>query len=100
MNIQTIISIIVIAVVVITIAIFLIYKIKKNGLRKTAIQFIVEAEKEFEKGKNSEKFNYVLNAVYELLPSILKIFITKDMIVKLIQKTFDEIKVALDYKEV
>lgn len=98
MNTQTIISIIVIALVVITGVIFLVYQIKKKGLRKTAIEFIVLAEEKFKQGQNAEKFNYVLNAVYELLPSFLKIFITKSMIIDFIQKIFDEIKVALDYR--
>ena len=98
MSIQTIISIIVVALVVIASAIFLAYQIKKKGLRKVAINFIVLAEEKFKKGQNSQKFNYVFDAVYEMLPAMLKIFITKQVVKDFIQKVFDEIKIALDYE--
>lgn len=98
MSIQTIISIIVVALVVIASVIFLAYQIKKKGLRKVAINFIVLAEEKFKKGQNSQKFNYVFDAVYEMLPAMLKIFITKQVVKDFIQKVFDEIKVALDYE--
>lgn len=98
MSIQTIISIVVIALVVIASVIFLAYQIKKKGLRKVAINFIVLAEEKFKKGQNSQKFNYVFDAVYEMLPAMLKIFITKQVVKDFIQKVFDEIKIALDYE--
>lgn len=100
MSTQTIISIIIIAIVVIALALYLTYQIKKKGLRKVAIEFIVMAEEKFKQGQNSEKFNYVFEAVYELLPAMVKIFITKTVIVKFIQKVFDEVKIALDYQGV
>lgn len=100
MSTQTIISIIIIAIVVIALALYLTYQIKKKGLRKVAIEFIVMAEEKFKQGQNSEKFNYVFEAVYELLPAMVKIFITKTVIIKFIQKVFDEVKIALDYQGV
>jgi hypothetical protein len=72
--------------------------IKNKGLRKVAIILIVEAEKAFKDGKNSEKFNYVFENLYAILPTILKIFMTKEDIKNFIQKIFDEIKVSLDYQ--
>ncbi len=91
-------SIIIIAVAVIVAVIFLVYKIKKDGLRKVAIEFIVMAEQKFEYGKNSAKFNYVFEAVYNLIPVWLKFIFTKPNVISFIQKTFKEIKVALDYQ--
>lgn len=73
--------------------------IKKQGLREFAINLIVEAEKIFEYGKNSEKFNYVFEKVYEKLPSFLKFIVTKEYVINFIQKIFDDIKIALDYKD-
>ncbi len=73
--------------------------IKKQGLREFAINLIVEAEKIFEYGKNSEKFNYVFQKVYDKLPSFLKFIITKEYVINFIQKVFDDIKIALDYKD-
>lgn len=91
-------SICIIAVIVIVAVIFLVYKIKKNGLRKVAIEFIVLAEEKFEYGKNSAKFNYVFEAVYSLIPIWLKFIFTKQNVIKFIEKIFKEIKVALDYQ--
>ncbi len=92
------ISIIIIAVVAIVGIAFLVLKIKKEGLRPVIIKFIVEAEKGFQYGRNSEKFNYVFERVYNFIPNYLKFFITKEVIINLIQNVFDELKEALDYK--
>ncbi len=91
-------SISIIAVAVIVAVIFLVYKIKKDGLRKVAIEFIVLAEEKFEHGKNSAKFNYVFESVYCLIPIWLKFIFTKQNVISFIQKTFKEIKIALDYQ--
>lgn len=94
-----IISIIVIALGIIVIGATLFIAIKSRGLRQVAITLIVEAEKAFEYGKNTEKFNYVFENFYARLPTILKFFLTKDNVIMFIQAVFDEIKVALDYQE-
>lgn len=91
-------SIVIILVVIIAAIIFLVYKVKKDGLRKLAIEFIVIAEEKFEHGKNSAKFNYVFDAVYKLIPSWLKFLFTKENVISFIQNIFDEIKIALDYQ--
>lgn len=72
--------------------------IKNRGLREVAISLIVEAEKAFEYGKNSEKFNYVFENFYERLPTIFKLLVTKENVINFIQTVFNEIKIALDYK--
>ncbi|MDF2866251.1 MAG: hypothetical protein K0R72_1069 [Clostridia bacterium] len=72
--------------------------IKNKGLREVAIILIVEAEKAFEYGKNSEKFNYVFENFYERLPIIFKLLLTKQNVINFIQMVFDEIKISLDYK--
>ncbi len=91
---------IVIIVIGILVAIgVLVFSIKNKGLRETAIYFIVEAEKKFEYGKNSEKFNYVFEQVYNRLPTILKFVVTKENVIEFIQTIFDEIKIALDYQK-
>jgi len=93
-----ILSIIIIVLGVITVLGILYISIKNNGLRKVAIILIVEAEKAFKYGKNSEKFNYVFENLYARLPTLLKILMTKQDIEAFIQKIFDEIKVSLDYQ--
>ncbi len=93
-----ILSIIIIAVAIIVAIVFLYMAVKNKGLRQVAISLIVEAEKVFEYGKNSEKFNYVFDKMYQLVPGFLQIFFTKVLLVKFIQKVFSEIKIALDYQ--
>lgn len=97
---MNILSIIVIAVAVISAIVFLYVKIKKLGLRQVAIDAIVLAEKKgfIEKLTGSQKFNEAFDIVYSLLPDLLKCFVTKVLVIKFIQKVFDEIKIALDYK--
>ena len=97
MTIQTILSIAIIIIAILAFIGYAIYKIKTKGLKAAAIEFIVNAEKEFKKGQNSEKMEYVYNALVALLPAPVKVFITKQTLINFIQKIFDEVKIALDY---
>lgn len=93
-------SIVVISVIVIlflAIAGFKLYSmIKLKGLRQTAIDLICEAEKAYDKGKNSEKFKLVLDGVLNALPAPVKIFLNESTIEYFVQSIFDSIKIALD----
>ena len=71
-------------------------RIKLNGLRQTAIDLIVEAEKVYEKGKNSEKFQMVTKGLMNVLPTSARVFINENTINFFVQSVFDSIKVALD----
>ncbi len=92
---------IVIAVVIVCFIGYLVYSIKKKGLKKAALEWILLAEKEFQKGENENKFEYVYKAIYSLLPAFVKVFVseevTKNVLSKFIQDVFDYIKPALDY---
>lgn len=94
MNTQLIISI---AVIVVLIAIYVIYKVKKIGLKDFAIDMIIKAEYIYNKGENEEKMNYVIDKVIGFLPGPIQFFITRDLVRYFIQKIFDGIKKALDY---
>lgn len=72
------------------------WEIKQNGLKESAIKFILEAEKTLE--NNDEKFDLVCEKVVKLLPNWLEVFVTPAMIEKLVQHTFDSIKEVLDYR--
>ena len=72
------------------------WEIKQNGLKESAIKFILEAEKTLE--NNDEKFELVCENVVKLLPNWLEVFVTPAMIEKLVQHTFDSIKDVLDYR--
>ena len=77
----------------------LLFYIKKNGLRATAIQLIVYAEKALGSGKGKEKMDMVIDKMTELLPLPIRLFITKEAIKGFVQCVFDEVKEALDYRE-
>ena len=90
-------NIIGIAVISLIAAIFIAWKIYKNGLRKTAIDLIVEVEERLE--NNEEKFNTVVNGIIVKLPFPFNVLITSKTVEKFVQAVFDEIKKALDYQK-
>lgn len=70
-------------------------------LRGAAVEFIARAEREFVGTKRGgEKFIWVVNGLYNMLPDTLKPFIGKDLIGSIVQSTFDVVesyaKVQLD----
>lgn len=90
-------NIIAIAVVVLITVIFIAWKIYKSGLRKVAIDLIVEVEERL--SDNQEKFETVVNGIIAKLPFPFNILVTYTAIENFVQKTFDEIKKALDYQK-
>lgn len=81
------------AVIIGIIAIYLIINIAKNGLRKTAINLILQAEKILGSGQGQEKMQWVING---LLANIgLKIPV--NILQWFVQDIFDEIKELLEY---
>lgn len=99
MSAEMIISISIIVIMMIIFLAYVCYQIKTKGLRKAAIDFIVEAEEQFQQGENQEKLEYVLEALYVLVPSWVRLFVTKTAVISFINKVFAEVKVALDYKK-
>lgn len=89
----------IIALFFIAVIIYIVWQIKKNGLRGTVVNLIVKAEDMYNKGDNEEKINYVIDKVIALLPMPFQLLITRETIRKFIQKVFDETKKALDYKK-
>lgn len=99
---QIIISIIIIAISIIMGILYLIWQIKKRGLREVVIDMILKAEEKFEHGQNSEKMKYVIKTIKTILSStktgtLLSFFITDENIQKFVQEIFDGLKKALDY---
>ena len=89
----------IIALFFIAAIIYIVWQIKKNGLRGAVVNLIVKAEDLYNKGENEEKINYVIDKVIALLPMPFQLLITRETIRKFIQKVFDETKKALDYKK-
>lgn len=102
MDSQTIVSIVIAVIAVIAFAIYLVWQIKKKGLKEFAIDMILMAEGLYEKGQNSEKMGYVVKAIKSFLGTtkiglLLSMFVTDENIERFIQEVFDGLKKALDY---
>ena len=91
------IQIISLVVIIIITVLFIAWKIYKNGLRKVAIDLIVEAEDTLK--NNREKFISVVSKLIAQIPFPFSMLITEYSVEKFVQKVFDEIKIALDYQK-
>ena len=94
----TIIEIAIVVIAILAFILYLVWQIKKKGLRATAVDLIVKAEEMFRQGDNENKLNYVIDKMISIIiPKPLSLFITRDSIKSFIQSVFDETKKALDY---
>ena len=75
---------------------YVVYMIKKEGLVNVAIELIFQAEMYYEKGMNTEKKQFVVNAIKSLLPAAIKPFITVDALDKFAQGVFNTVKPIMD----
>lgn len=91
---------IVLAIIGIVIAVWLIVKyIRHVGLetiRERVYKAFIEAEHEFQHGDNAAKFEYVINIAKSAIPSPFNLFITENLLRKVVQAWFDLVKDLLD----
>lgn len=97
MNPVTIIEIAIVVIAILAFTLYLVWQIKKKGLRETAVDLIVKAEDMFKQGDNENKLNYVIDKIIAIIPMPLSLFITREAVREFIQTIFDEVKKALDY---
>ena len=98
MNPVTIIEIAIVVIAILAFILYLVWQIKKIGLRATAVDLIVKAEEMFRQGDNENKLNYVIDKIISItIPKPLSLFITRDSVKSFVQSVFDETKKALDY---
>lgn len=98
MNPVTIIEIAIVVIAILAFILYLVWQIKKKGLRATAVDLIVKAEEMFRQGDNKNKLNYVIDKIISItIPKPLSLFITRDSVKSFVQSVFDETKKALDY---
>lgn len=57
-----------------------------------AVVYIQEAENQYNDWTGGDKFQYVVNQLYDLVPDTLHVIITRDMIEEIVQSTFNEVK--------
>lgn len=93
----------IVVLVAIGFIIYLIYLSKKKGLRRVALEAILLAEEKWNTTTGKERMQIAIEYVYEYIPSYVKIFLSKDLLNKLltdfIQKVFDEVKKFLDFQK-
>lgn len=98
MEVATIIEIAIVVIAILAFILYLVWQIKKKGLRATAVDLIVKAEEMFRQGDNENKLNYVIDKIISItIPKPLSLFITRDSVKSFVQSVFDETKKALDY---
>ena len=98
MNPTTIIEIAIVVIAILAFILYLVWQIKKKGLRATAVDLIVKAEDMFRQGDNENKLNYVIDKIISIIiPKPLRLFITRDSVKSFVQSVFDETKKAVDY---
>ena len=87
-------------VIVLALVIFLIVKFVQyvglEKIRKTVYNLFIEAEHEFQYGENEQKFDYVVQLARSAIPRPFNLFITKKLLIKVIQLWFDLCKDLLD----
>jgi hypothetical protein len=70
------------------------YYHESEKIRNSSIKYISKAEDIYKDTTKSggQKFQWVVDALYEIVPSPFKIVITKKIIEKIVQSTFDGIE--------
>ena len=83
-----------VAVVIVVIAAIILLIVKKQWglLNKMLFALVTWAEREYGGGTGQLKLAAVIEKVYPHIPAIIRIFVTTDMLVKLIEKALAEAK--------
>lgn len=83
----------ILVVLLIVIGLLFIYKKgKKEFVRKVVLSLVVQAEKSLGSGTGELKYAMVVERVYQVLPVILKLLITKSELDKLIEDSVQYLK--------
>lgn len=91
-----IVFIVIVSVAALLMIIKLMQTIGLEKVRSYVYHLFVEAEREFEHGKNEEKFDYVVWFAKNAIPAPFNLFITEKALRKVIQLWFDLCKDLLD----
>lgn len=80
---------------------YIIYLAITKGLKETALNAILEAEKQYNTTTGKERLELAVSYAYDLLPKVVKVILPKTLLLEMlhnfIQKTFNKIKDLLDY---
>lgn len=92
MNIYIVTAMIIVAILLL---VYILLKVNEK-IRIKAYEFFLKAEHEYVSGAGENKMNYVIDNIYNYLPTIVTLFISKDTLRVIVQKMFNEIKDLLD----
>jgi type II secretory pathway pseudopilin PulG len=99
MGIETIVTILVIALLIAALvgAVYFYLKEKTlNEIRADVYQLFLKAEHMYVSGAGKQKMEFVIQKARSLLPSWAQLFITEDVLRKVVQIWFDAVKDLLD----
>ncbi len=65
---------------------------KKDLVRRVLFNLVVKSEKEFGSGTGLIKYNHVVDEFYKIIPSILKLFISRKMLDMYIEEAVEQVK--------
>ncbi|QOR35681.1 hypothetical protein IMX26_02290 [Clostridium sp. 'deep sea'] len=57
-------------------------------LRELAYKLMLLAEKDFESGSGKEKFEWVINKIYEHLPKVTNLFVSREELEQYVQQLY------------
>lgn len=75
----------IIGIIAVIVFFIMLLIVKVETLRNRANALFLEAEKNI----TEDKFNYVCENLYDYVPAVIKIFITDDTFVEIVQKIYD-----------
>ncbi|MBO8161347.1 MAG: hypothetical protein H0Z24_06885 [Thermosipho sp. (in: Bacteria)] len=76
----------------ISILIFLYYRGKRDIVKKIILSLVVEAEKQLGSKTGELKYAFVVERLYPALPRVVKIFITRKQLDKMIEEAVAKLK--------
>lgn len=85
-------SSILVVLLIITGLLFIYKKGKKEFVRQVVLSLVVQAEKNLGSGTGELKYAMVVEGVYQVLPAILKLLLTKSELDKLIEDSVQYLK--------
>lgn len=86
---------VVMLIVMILLILFLFLKGRKKLVAQIILYLVEIAEEKFGSGTGAIKYDYVVEKLYNIVPVVIKIFLTKKEINYLIDKSINQLKLYL-----
>jgi hypothetical protein len=93
---ETLILCVVGLILLVFLAVKIIQSVGLEKIRGYVYKLFLEAEKNFQHGQNTAKFEYVINLAKTAIPAPFNLFITENLLRTVVQSWFDLVKDLLD----